>query len=307
MLTRSLPIIDSKGLIPDHQFGFRQKHSTIEQVHRLVKRINVAFERKKYCSAAFLDISQAFDRVWHEGLLYKLKMCLPFNLFLLIRSYLEDRRFYVSHGTAQTRLYQILAGEPQGSVLGPILYLLFTSDLLLDKAVTTGTFADDTAVLAINEDPSLASMLLQKSINNISDWLKKWRIKVNESKSVHVTFTLGRKKCPSVTLNNIQVPQAGHVKYLEIHLNKQLTWKKHIFTKRKQLELLLRKTYWMIGRKSQLSIKNKVLIIYIKLSSNLSGPTVFNFGVLRHTPILRLFRDSNLKSHHNKRPLVYCQ
>lgn len=71
-LKRIKPIIVEKKLIPDHQFGFRQKHkSTIEQVHRLVDNINNTLEQKKYCSAAFLDIAQAFDRVWHDGLLFK--------------------------------------------------------------------------------------------------------------------------------------------------------------------------------------------------------------------------------------------
>jgi hypothetical protein len=61
-------------LIPNHQFGFRQRHSTIEQTHRIVQRINKALERKQYCSAAFLYITQAFGIVWHTGLLYKLKL-----------------------------------------------------------------------------------------------------------------------------------------------------------------------------------------------------------------------------------------
>lgn len=65
LLTRLMPIIIEKQFIPPHQFGFRQKHSTIEQVHRIVKKINNEMEAKKYCSAAFIDISQVFDKVWH--------------------------------------------------------------------------------------------------------------------------------------------------------------------------------------------------------------------------------------------------
>jgi len=72
-MTRLLPIIMDRKFIPDIQFGFRQKHSTIEQVHRLVEKIHQSLKRKKYCLAVFLDISQAFDRVWHEGLLCKIK------------------------------------------------------------------------------------------------------------------------------------------------------------------------------------------------------------------------------------------
>jgi hypothetical protein len=83
LLQRLLPIVEIKRLIPNHQFGFRQRHSTLEQTHRDVKKINEALENKQYCSAAFLDISQAFDKVWHTGLLYKLKRSLPLNYFLI--------------------------------------------------------------------------------------------------------------------------------------------------------------------------------------------------------------------------------
>lgn len=75
-------------MIPNHQFGFRQKHATIEQAHRIYKEIYTGLEEKKYCSAAFLDITQAFDRVWHEGLLYKIKQNLPLNYYTLLKSYL---------------------------------------------------------------------------------------------------------------------------------------------------------------------------------------------------------------------------
>lgn len=70
-------VIKEKNLIPNHQFGFRQSHSTIEQMHRLVSEIHKSMENKEFCSAAFMDVSQAFDKVWHDGLLYKIKTNLP--------------------------------------------------------------------------------------------------------------------------------------------------------------------------------------------------------------------------------------
>lgn len=82
-LKRLLPILETKNIIPDHQFGFRHKHGTPEQCHRVIKVINEAFEKKLYCSAVFLDIQQAFDKVWHNGLLYKLKTILPAPFYLL--------------------------------------------------------------------------------------------------------------------------------------------------------------------------------------------------------------------------------
>jgi len=76
-LRRVLPVLDEAGLIPDHQLGFRRSHVTHEQCHRIVARILHAFENKRYCSTVFLEVKQAFDRVWHPGLLYKLKSHLP--------------------------------------------------------------------------------------------------------------------------------------------------------------------------------------------------------------------------------------
>jgi hypothetical protein len=79
--------------IPDHQFEFRRAHSTIQQSHRIANTVSKALNNKQYCTAAFLDIAQAFDKVWHPGLLYKIKKLLPSNYFPLLRSYLSDRSF----------------------------------------------------------------------------------------------------------------------------------------------------------------------------------------------------------------------
>jgi hypothetical protein len=83
LLNHILPLVASHSLMPAHQFGFRKRHSTIEQTHRVFQRIQEALETKQYCSAASLDISKAFDKVWHTVLLYKLQHPLPLNYFLL--------------------------------------------------------------------------------------------------------------------------------------------------------------------------------------------------------------------------------
>lgn len=92
--------------IPDHQFGFRSKHSTVDQVHRVTSIIEEALEEKKYCSAVFLDVAQAFDKVWHEGLVCKLSRSLPGNYCRLLESYLSGRRFRVVQNGAKSEYYQ---------------------------------------------------------------------------------------------------------------------------------------------------------------------------------------------------------
>jgi hypothetical protein len=260
LLKRLTPILQKKHLIPSHQFGFRQRHGTIEQVHRVVKAASNALEEKMYCSAAFLDVKQAFDKVWHQGLCYKLKLNLPHDMFSILKSYLSQRYFYLKLEDHCTNLHPILAGVPQGSVLGPVLYLLYTADLPTTEKTMTATYADDTAVLATHMDPVIAVRYLQEHLQDIQKWLKKWKIRVNESKSVQITFTMKRGICPSVALNDIQLPQADEAQYLGIHLDRRLTWRKHIYTKRKQLGLKLQQLYWLIGRRSKLSVYNKLLI-----------------------------------------------
>jgi retron-type reverse transcriptase len=157
LLKRLLPLIEHNKLIPTHQFGFRRRHSTIEQMHRIIHRINDAFEHKAYCSAAFLDISQAFDKVWHTRLLYKLRQSLPLNYFFLLQSYLHNRHFFVKIASTHHTLPPIQAGVPQSSVLEPLLFLMYTVDLPASPTTTIATFADDTAVLATDSDPAVAS------------------------------------------------------------------------------------------------------------------------------------------------------
>jgi len=90
-------------------------------------------------------------------------------------------------------------------------------------------------------------------------------MKANEVKSVQVSFTLNKMTCPPLKLNNDHVHQADEVKYLGIHLDRRLTWRTHITTKRKQLDLKLRNLYWIIGRKSELSLENKLLVYKVTL------------------------------------------
>ena len=171
LLKRLYPVIHENKLVPDHQFGFRREHGTIEQVHRVTDIIRSALEEKKYCSAAFLDVSQAFDKVWHPGLLYKLKRTLPHTFYQIFKSYLSDRFFTVKFGEEQSHLLPVLAGVPQGSVLGPLLYLLFTADLPLYSKTHTSTIADDTTILSRDVNPITASKLLQDHVHLIEAWL----------------------------------------------------------------------------------------------------------------------------------------
>ena len=193
--------------IPKHQTEFRQAHSTVQQCHRITDVINKAMENQQHFTATYLGVSQAFDKIWHLGPLFEIKKILPSSYFNLPKSYLYERYFEIKINGETSSRFHIHSGLPQGSILGPLLYVLYTSDLPTSKETTLGTFADDTAIFATHADPKIASLNLQEYLNIIEKWLKKWKIKVNESKSSHLKFSLRKGHCPAVNINQTIIPQ----------------------------------------------------------------------------------------------------
>jgi hypothetical protein len=129
LLLRLLNDMPPQTWIQSHQFDFRKEHSTIHQCHRLTDTILKAFEDRKYCSAVFLDISQAFDNVWHPGLLLKIQQTLPQRYFNLLRSYLQNRYLVASWNNVNTFPVMMQSEVPQGSILGPFIYTLYTTNI----------------------------------------------------------------------------------------------------------------------------------------------------------------------------------
>lgn len=260
LLKRLKPIIESLNLIPEHQFGFREKHSTIDQVHRITDVIEKCLEEKKVCSTVFLDVAQAFDKVWHEGLIIKLRSMLPKHYVDILESYITNRLFRVRQEDAYSELKEIKAGVPQGSVLGPVLYLLYTCDIPELENNIIATFADDTAIMAIGCTHAEATEKVQMAVNQVYEWTNKWKIKLNESKSIHIDFSNKQIKYSPIYINCQIIPYENTAKYLGMTLDTKLRWKAHVKKKRDELNLRYNQMHWLLGRHSSLSIQNKLLL-----------------------------------------------
>jgi hypothetical protein len=157
---RLIPIMDAKHIINLHQFRFHQQHTTINQVHRITAIIEQALEENQVCATMSLDVAQTFDKAWNVGLLHKIEQLLPTQHSQLLKSYPSDRYFSVKQGEEYSDLKPVKAGVPQGSVLGPVLYLIFTSDIPQPTGTTVATVADDTAILAVGADVEAATQKL---------------------------------------------------------------------------------------------------------------------------------------------------
>jgi hypothetical protein len=147
--------------------------SVIEQTHQIVQSINEALEDKQYCSAAFLDISQAFDKVWHTGILYKLRLSLPLNYFLVLKSYLHSRHFLLKDETEFTELSPSQCGHtPRQCPSATIMPVIHCRPVINFTRIYHSNFVNDTAVLAMDSDPAIASQKLQTNLAAIQNWFK---------------------------------------------------------------------------------------------------------------------------------------
>lgn len=258
LFQRIAPFLDSA--LPSHQFGFRSAHSTVHQLHRVVDYIAPGLESKCYINAAFLDVAQAFDRVWHDGLLYKLKESLPFTYYLILKSFLSFRYFSVRENNTFSSIYPVRAGVPQGSVIAPRLYNHYTADKPTKPRTLTAAFADDEAILSRSQSLDNATHTLQEHLTELSHWFNVWKIKINPTKCVNVTFSLRPGICPPVYLSNSPLPQSDSVKYLGVTLDRRLTWAKHIQMKRQTITSRTKLLYGLIGRQSSLPLSRKLTI-----------------------------------------------
>lgn len=213
------------------QYGFRRGHSTTLQLRRVINHISDALEKKFHATSILIDVSKAFDRVWHEGLLYKLASSpLPGSLWKLMRSYLHHRSFSVRVDQKISTSRPISSGVPQGSVLGPILYLWYTNDMPVAPRVQLSLYADDALFTATSANLRMSRVYVQRQLDILQPWLTKWRLKVNADKCDAICFTRSRRQADghSLTIDDQPVPWKKTVKYLGVLLDSGLTMTPHV-------------------------------------------------------------------------------
>ena len=214
-----------------------------------------------------------------------------------MESYLSGRFFRVKYENSYSKLKEIRSGVPQGSVLGPILFLLYTSDIPLSEKCITATFADDTAILSADENYEVSIRNLQKAVSLIESWTVKWALKLNELKSVHVDFTNKKLNHKPIFINGIEIPYSNAAKYLGMTLDTKLRWKAHVKKKREELGLKYRQLYWLLGRNSSLSINNK-LLLYKQILKPVWTYGIQLWGCTKktHTTIIQRFQNKVLRN-----------
>jgi hypothetical protein len=211
--------------------GFKELDSAMNQLLFITDKIHKALEEGKEICLVFLDVSKAFDRVWHSGLLHKLR-CLGIegNLFDWLCNYLKDRRIRTIINGQTSDWQNTTAGVPQGSILGPLLFLVFINDITTNIECDIHLFADDTSLMDVIDNYIVSYAKLNRDLNRLSNWASKWMVTFNANKTVYLQVTRKHNPAPKpiLRLNGVIINEAETHKHLGLTFNSSLTWTDHI-------------------------------------------------------------------------------
>ena len=244
-------------LLIKYQAAYMPGSSTETQLLELYHMIMEALDGGKEVKFLFLDVSKAFDRVWHKGILEKLKKCgITGKLLEWLSNYLSDREQCVVVEGAKSKYGSIKAGVPQGSILGPLLFLIYVNDLPSLMESNIRVYADDTS-LFIDYDTAnidVQHRKLQRDIGRVEQWAKDWLMEFNPSKTQSLTFSRKRGDTrKTLKMNNIDIEEVTQHKHLGLTLQRNGKWNIHIaetITKAKKKVDIMRGLMWKLNRKS---------------------------------------------------------
>ena len=230
LLSRLEAHVTARGIIPNFQHGFRKRHGAAHQLLRVAEYIADGLNRRHHTAMALLDHKQAFDRVWHDGLLYKMiALGFPHYLIAVTKSYLSGRSIRARVGDSLSDPYPISAGVPQGSKLGPSFYNIFGHDLPVDGKILVAQYADDTALLRTTPQIHACAAQLNRYLPQLLRWYDRWRVAINHTKSEAVFFSKRRRLKPqNIIVGPHRVPWGPSAKYLGVVLDRGLSWGPHI-------------------------------------------------------------------------------
>lgn len=191
--------------------------STTNQLIKITDDIGRALDSGKEVRVIFCDISKAFDRVWHAGLVHKLEQIgIRADLLNWFKSYLSERRQRVVIEGNRSQVFDIKAGVPQGSILGPILFLIFINDIVNEIFCNIKLFADDTSLYIVVEDEYASAELLNSDIEKIHQWSEQWLVNFNAQKTEAMTISKKfiKPHHPPVYMNDNIIKEVENHKHL---------------------------------------------------------------------------------------------
>ena len=224
--------LDTHKILVPVQSGFRRAHSTIHPIIDLITTCFDAIEEKKFTNLMFLDIKKAFDTVCHKKLLLKLHHYGTRGIANhLLKSYLTERKQSVSLNDITSTTLTIEYGVPQGSILGPLLFLIYINNLPYGLVTTPRFFADDTALITTSNSTRILQEATNFELSRVSEWMESNSLTVNPSKAKSLLISPYIRKTArlmSFTFNEEKIEPSKSAKYLGVLIDNILKFNEHI-------------------------------------------------------------------------------
>ena len=235
IFTQLSSYFNENKLIFDNPYGFRPKHSTEYAALELVDRIITQMDKKETPINIFLDLSKAFDTIDHTILLAKLRYYgIHDTALLLLKSYLNNRKQYVEFEDTKSEILPITVGVPQGSILGPLLFIIYINDFSQASSVFKFTmYADDTTLFSnlnsFGNNIQTREYLINAELSNVREWLDINKLSLNKSKSKYMIFHVPNKDIQYLTLkiDNVIIEKVDEFSFLGLTMDTNLNWKRH--------------------------------------------------------------------------------
>ena len=226
----------SQNLIHDKQFGFRQNHSTSHAINYSVHKVTQALKQGEHVLGIFIDLSKAFDTIDHEILLSKLTTYgVRGTAHSLIRSYLTGRKQYVSVLDESSDTLDVEYGVPQGSCLGPLLFLIYINDLCnTSNNCEFVLFADDTNIFVKAKSEYLAYQTANEILLKVNDYMKANKLHINMKKCCYLHFKPSKLTIDhlsneyKILINGTEIKKVSETKFLGVIIDENLNWDAHI-------------------------------------------------------------------------------
>ena len=228
--------LTTNKLISDNQSGFKIGDSCLNQLLSITYKIYHLLDNGLEVRGVCLNISKAFDKVWHEGLIFKLNQYgISGNLFCLIKRFLKNCRQRIVLNDQTSSWTNVLAGVPQGSILGPLFFFIYIDNLSDDLSSNPKLFADDTSLFSVVRDKNTSAKELNNDLQKISNWAYQWEMSLNPDpfkQAQEAIFSRKRTKTnhPTLTLNDNPVHLVALQKHLRMLLGCKLNFEEHLKT-----------------------------------------------------------------------------
>ena len=233
MYNHIISFMNKNDVLYDQQFGFRQKHSTQQTIIMLVDKITRYLDAGDIVISVFLDLKKAFDTADHHILLKKLYVYgIRGKVLKWFHSYLFNRSQYVIYDDMQSETHHVKCGVPQGSIMGPLLFIIYMNDICnVSKFLYTILYADDTCVLLNGKDLNNLIQSMNTELDLLSTWLKSNKLFLNTHKTFFQLFHRARIKTNNsvnIIVDKCVLNKVTSIKYLGVIIDHKLNWIEHI-------------------------------------------------------------------------------